>query len=1171
MTRTFLTTAIDSLEKVIIFSLDKNYCYTSFTNSHFETMKQIWGIEVKVGMNMLSILSQQKIDDYKKAKENFDRALAGERFSKIEEYGNETLTRSFWEDHYAPILSGAEIIGLVVMVIDISDRNSLTDAIKYSDERLSLAVKAAKIGIWEWDLVTQQAFWSDEILSIFNLDESFRHLSFTKYLEFVYPDDIEKLNAEIAKSIKEKSNYFCRHRVFIAKKELRWVEAMARLIVENDKPVKMIGTILDITDRMKMIEENQASSSLLQAAIESTADGILVVDTSGNISAYNKRFLSIYGFTEEETRDRPDKELIERAISKIVNPEKFYEKVKELYAQPEVESNDIINLVDGTILHRFSKPQKIGEKVVGRVWSFRDITEQNRAEELLLKSETLYRTLTTNMTDMVSLADTNGKFIYVSPSYKTVLGFENPDSLIGTSIFEMAHPDDVPFLEEKLKNGLQTKVAQKAEFRYKNAKGDYVWIETTGNPILNKENEINSIILTSRDVTERKKNEEELKHRDVLLSALANATRQLAIETDVWIGVSKAISILGDATRVDRIYIFQNTSSSPVQCQEICTWQNEILNSDAIQLLETNTYQGAESLYSRLSVNKSFKISVEDIQDPILKNALLKRKAKSVVILPINIKKIFWGFIGFEECKYDRTTTEAEFSIVKSFALTLGDILEKKEIEKENQDWKFRYEIIASSSGQIIYDYDITTGQVTWSQSIKDVLGYETNAIGNSEEWDSLIHPEDLERIKQELSTSQKSGSTYQIEYRFKKKNDEYINIFDRGFFLLDATQKAYRILGIMSDISNKKQAERALMESENRFRTLQEASFGGICLHDHGKILDANKGLSDITGYSYEELLAMNGYSLISADTLSIVKENVAINYEKPYDVIGIRKNGTRYNLEVQGRMIPHGSKMIRVTEFRDVTLRRQAEQQILVQNSKLTAIADDLKNKNQQLEEFTQIVSHNLRSPVSNILTLLDFYDKSNSNEERGSYIKMLRESGDKMLGSLHELNEVLKINQNKDIERQNLSFAKVLDNVKQQLSSQITKTGAVIKTDFEIAEILYPNIYLESILINLLSNALKYMHPDRAPKILFKTYASNEGITLTIKDNGLGIDLKKYSHQIFKLRKTFHKHAESRGIGLFMIKNQIEALGGDIHISSKENVGTEFIVNFNHLHKN
>jgi signal transduction histidine kinase len=121
-------------------------------------------------------------------------------------------------------------------------------------------------------------------------------------------------------------------------------------------------------------------------------------------------------------------------------------------------------------------------------------------------------------------------------------------------------------------------------------------------------------------------------------------------------------------------------------------------------------------------------------------------------------------------------------------------------------------------------------------------------------------------------------------------------------------------------------------------------------------------------------------------------------------------------------------------------------------------------------------------------------------------------------------------------------------------------------VVTTDFErVPKVSYPNIYLESVLINLLSNALKYRHPDRTPEIRLKSTVENERVILTVTDNGLGIDLKRYGHHIFKLRKTFHKHPESRGIGLFMIKSQIEALGGEITISSEQNIGTTFIVKF------
>jgi signal transduction histidine kinase len=136
-----------------------------------------------------------------------------------------------------------------------------------------------------------------------------------------------------------------------------------------------------------------------------------------------------------------------------------------------------------------------------------------------------------------------------------------------------------------------------------------------------------------------------------------------------------------------------------------------------------------------------------------------------------------------------------------------------------------------------------------------------------------------------------------------------------------------------------------------------------------------------------------------------------------------------------------------------------------------------------------------------------------------------------------------------------------------VKRMLNAKIAEVDAKVVTDFHKApHIKYPNIYLESILLNLLSNALKYRSPERKPEIYLRTENTPQGILLTISDNGVGLNMQRYGHQIFKLRKTFHKHPESRGIGLFMIKNQLEALGGDISISSIENEGTTFYVNFN-----
>ncbi|NJN41305.1 MAG: ATP-binding protein [Flammeovirgaceae bacterium] len=130
-----------------------------------------------------------------------------------------------------------------------------------------------------------------------------------------------------------------------------------------------------------------------------------------------------------------------------------------------------------------------------------------------------------------------------------------------------------------------------------------------------------------------------------------------------------------------------------------------------------------------------------------------------------------------------------------------------------------------------------------------------------------------------------------------------------------------------------------------------------------------------------------------------------------------------------------------------------------------------------------------------------------------------------------------------------------------------AKISEIDAIVTSNFDQAPTVnYVNIYLESIFLNLLSNALKYRQHNLTPKIHFKTQSINGNVVLKVSDNGLGINLKKYGHLIFKMRKTFHRHPDSRGIGLFMVKNQVDSMGGEITLESKENVGTTITINFN-----
>ena len=506
------------------------------------------------------------------------------------------------------------------------------------------------------------------------------------------------------------------------------------------------------------------------------------------------------------------------------------------------------------------------------------------------------------------------------------------------------------------------------------------------------------------------------------------------------------------------------------------------------------------------------------------------------------------------------------------------DVTERVKAERVLVESEERLRHALEGTGGGLWDWNVNTGDIYLSAVWKFMLGYADGELENSyHTWYDHIHPEDKQKIPQALqSVYEASNNTFSFMHRLRNKSGEYRHILCKGVVIQRSQQgKPERIIGINTDITEQALTQEKLVETQQRFHHAFFNSGNGMALvSPNGGWIDVNDAVCRMTGYSRSELLQMTFQDITHPDDLATdVKETKDLLdgvldmhvMEKRY----IHKQGYTIWANLTATLVrgKAGEPLFFVSHIQDITSLKTAQQSLERQNLRLTSSAEHLTRKNKQLAEFSQIVSHNLRAPVGNINLLLQYYQNAESEKERRESIELLIQSAGTLSETLNELSEVIKVQQDKHIAKEELRFEQVFEKVKHMHAPQINDLKAKILADFSGAPIVhYPRIYLESILMNLLNNALKYHSPDRPPLIEVHTYRNGQHLILEFRDNGRGINLDKHSQNIFKLYKTFHKHPDSKGLGLYMTKNQIEAMGGKIFVESKEFEGTKFIINFN-----
>lgn len=513
------------------------------------------------------------------------------------------------------------------------------------------------------------------------------------------------------------------------------------------------------------------------------------------------------------------------------------------------------------------------------------------------------------------------------------------------------------------------------------------------------------------------------------------------------------------------------------------------------------------------------------------------------------------------------------FILAKNDKRNNSYLIALKETNDEIKESNDRYNIVAKATSDIIRDWNIQSDKLEWSIGIETIFGYQKNQLGETSAWwFDNIHPEDSIRMSIKLySFLEEKTDKWQDEYRFKCADGSYKYVLDKGFIIKDKLGKPVRMIGAIQDITKQKEEEIRLRLLETIILQtkdsvmITEADFNEKHLP---KIVYVNPAFSAISGYQAFEVIGQSPdiFKGPKTDPIAVEKifNSIRNKQENNIEMICYRRNGEE--LWLRFTIIPIFNEEQQLSHWisiqKDVT-------QIKQQEKEKEQLITELTKKNTDLKQFSYITSHNLRAPLSNLIGLLNLVeDIPIEDGELREIIQGLSTSTHLLNDTITDLTKIMVIKEMHNIDKENIAISEVFEKVYAQTTILQSKKKPIIYADFKKAADLKINkSYIESIFTNLLTNAIKYKSVNQDLIIEVSATLVNGSTLIIFKDNGIGIDLKRNKDKVFGLYQKFHNNPNGKGLGLYLVKSQVEAMDGTIAIESEVNIGTKFIIKFPH----
>jgi PAS domain S-box-containing protein len=1014
-----------------------------------------------------------------------------------------------------------KLIGFIGAMTDITSRKKEEYALKESEKYFRQIVDETSVMLWITDTEGMTNFVSKGLIDYFGLEENaFKGMGWIKAF---HPDEQETIRQVYLDAIRSRTFYNVEARAQTKDGEYRWVLDSGRpRFNEHGEFMGFIGTVVDIHERKEAILALERSEAYFRQIVNATPIMLWMTDTAGSANFFSKGLLEYFGLDEAEMSGLnwmnafhpEDRESLREKYLESIHNRTIY----NIEARARTKSGEYRWILDsGRPLYT-----EHGE-YIGFIGTVTDIHERKEAILALERSEAYFRYIVDTSPIMLWMGEADGTATFISKGMSEYCGIPT-EELLGRNWLNLLHPETRDEVYKKLLACFKQRNENTVEILLRNKAGEYRWVSNRWQPRYNLKGEFIGFIGMLTDIHEQKEAMLALESSEAYFRSIVDASPIM-----LWISGTD-----GKTTFVSK------GLADYLGCEK-----EEFLGDKWLKTLHP---EDMPAFYAEF---------MEHVRKQEVYSTEFRIKTKN---------QGYRWVLDYGKPRYNEATGE-----FLGFIGTITDITEHKEAELRIRESEEYFRRIADVSPVMLWISE-PDGNISFaSQGYAHYFGFDKkDFLGMG--WLEMLHPDDVNVSTEIYMEHHRQRKPYTMEYRARNKAGEYRWYMDFGQPRYDTKGRYIGFIGTITDITERKEAELRIRESEIRFRMMADAAPVFIWLSNaQGEVEYFNKQLLDFLGMSQEEILEKGYLQRVHPDDreelLKMVdelkKSPVPFHSEiRMYSPVLQEYRWLYYNAVPRftgDTFLGYAGSSIDITDY------KRAQESV-------QSYAKRLEQSNRELEEFATIASHDLQAPLRKISMFSNYIEKSAYDilpNESKDYFDRILKSVYRMQRLLTDLLELSRVTRKGQPFRP-VSLNQVIDEVLSDLQYLVLNTQGRVEVE-PLCEVTADPMQMHQLFQNLIGNALKFHKPDVPPLVrIYKEKIDKRECSIILEDNGIGFSPEQ-AERIFDpfVRLPGAESFEGTGMGLAICRKIIERHGGSITASGEQGVGSRFTIRLPRVH--